>query len=185
MVGKKCTRHYAADWVSASFRDASELLCLHLHQNTLRRMETQISTGILVNKNASGGDYCQVWHDWAPKERAIISFCQELSAHNCSESSCRCPVVSKIAVGPETKHPKIRTTAGHKFRPSVNLDEFDSLQRSSDPSNATGTTSSVGMRANLWQNNCYICGYAQLEPQLHLIPSSIHCRWHSGSWGYL
>jgi len=106
------------------------------------------------------------------------SFCQELSTHNCSESNCRRPVVSKIVVGPETKHPKIRTTAGHKFRPSVNLDEFDSLQRSSDPSSAC-------MRANVQQNNCYICGYAQLEPQSHLIPGSIHRRWHSGSRGYL
>ena len=29
-------------------------------------------------------------------------------------------------------------------------------QRSSDPSNATGTTSSAVMRVNLWQNNCSI-----------------------------
>jgi len=47
-------------------------------------------------------------------------------------------------------------TACHKFRPSMNLDEFDSLQGSSDPSNATGATSSAVMRANLQQNNCSI-----------------------------
>jgi len=82
---------------------------------------------------------------------------------------------------PENPH----MTARHKFRPSVNVDEFDLLQGSSDPSNATGTNSSVVMRANLWQNNCSIRGYARLEPQLHLIPGSIHRRWHSGSHGYL
>jgi len=36
---------------------------------------------------------------------------------------------------PENPH----VTARRKFRPSVNVDEFDSLQGSSDPSNATGT----------------------------------------------
>jgi len=44
VVGKKYIRHYAADRVLASFRDASELLCLRLHQNTSRRVETQTST---------------------------------------------------------------------------------------------------------------------------------------------
>jgi len=81
----------------------------------------------------------------------------------------------------ETPH----MTARHKFRPSVNLHEFDSLQGSSDPCNATGATSSMVMRANLQQNNCSICRYARLESQSHLIPGSIHSRWHSGSRGYL
>jgi len=51
VVGKECIRHYAADRVLASYRDHSELLCLWLHQNTLWRVETQSSTGILVNQN--------------------------------------------------------------------------------------------------------------------------------------
>ena len=54
----------------------------------------------------------------------------------------------------------------------MNLDEFESLQGSSDPPSATGATSSVVMRENLQQNNCSIHGYAQLEPQLHLIPTT-------------
>jgi len=37
-------------------------------------------------------------------------------------------------------------TARHKFRPSLNLDEFDLLQGSSESSNATGTTFSA-----LWE----------------------------------
>ena len=73
--------------------------------------------------------------------------------------------------GKVSKNPHM--TAGHKFRPSVNLDEFDTLQGSSDPSNATGTTSSAVMRANLRQNDCSICGCAQLVPKLHVIPGSI------------
>ena len=56
---------------------------------------------------------------------------------------------------PENPH----MTARHKFRLSVNVDEFDSLQGSSDPSNATGTNSSVVMRANLRQN---IAPYADM-----------------------
>ena len=82
-------------------------------------------------------------------------FLKELSTHNCSESNCKHPIVSRIAAGlARIKAPE----NPHMFRSSVNLDEFDSLQGSSDPSNATGTTSSVIMRANLRQNNCSIHG---------------------------
>ena len=47
------------------------------------------------------------------------------------------------------ENPHMMASVRHKFRPSVNVDEFDSLKGSSNPSNATGTTSSVVMRANL------------------------------------
>ena len=59
------------------------------------------------------------------------------------------------------ENPHMMASVRHKFRPSVNVDEFDSLKGSSNPSNATGTTSSVVMRANLQQNNCSIRGYAR------------------------
>ena len=120
--------------------------------------------------------------DWAPTEHATIIF------------SKNCPHITavKVVVGvqlfqdyswPRKKaleNPHVTACHVYKFRPSVKLDEYDSLQGSLDPSNATGATSSAVMRANLQQNNWSICGYARLESQLHLIPGSIHRRWHSG-----
>jgi len=68
---------------------------------------------------------------------------------------------------PENPH----MTARHKFRPSVNVDEFDSLQGSSDPSNATRTNSSVVMRANL-----------QPKQLLHMRVCSVRALVASHTW---
>jgi len=136
------------------------------------------------------GDTKFYWYPCEPECRAVDTaryemwlgsnrecnnhFLKELSAHNCIESSCKRPAVVRIAVGLE-KRTRLRKSAHHsmplwhKFRPSVNLDEYDSLQGSSDPSNATGTTSSAIMWANLRQNNSSVRGCAQLEPQSHLV----------------
>ena len=120
VVGKKCIRHYAADRVLMSFRDAGELLCLRLHKNTSWRVETQSSTGILMNQNASGSGYSGTRHDWAPTEHATIIF------------SKNCPYITavKVVVGvqlsqdcswPRKKDPdNPHMTARDKFRPSVN-----------------------------------------------------------------
>jgi len=151
VVGKKCTRQYAADSVLASFRDAIELLYLKLHQNTSWRVETQSSTDILMKQNASIGGYCQVWdmtgtwlgsshvsycryETWLGSNRAWNNhFLKELSTHNCSESSCKQSSCFQDCSLPQNKAPEnLRMTAGRKFRPSVNLDEYDSLQGSSE-----------------------------------------------------
>jgi len=185
VVGKKCIRHYAADRVLTSFRDASDLLCLRLHQNTVKSGDTKFYRYPREPECKRQWILPGMRHDWAPTEHAKIIF------------SKNCPHITavKVVVGVELvqdcswhrkKAPEnLHLTARHKFRSSVNVDQFDSLKGSSNPSNATGTTSSVVMRANPWQNNCSISGYARLEPQSHLIPGSIHRRWHSGSHGYL
>ena len=88
-------------------------------------------------------------HDWAPTESVTI-----ISSKNCPHITAVKVVVSvqlfsglQLAqkIAPENPH----RTACHKFRPSVNLDEYDSLQGSSDPSNATGTTFSAVTRVCL------------------------------------
>jgi len=44
-------------------------------------------------------------HDWGSNRACNNHFLKELSAHNCSGSTCKRPVVSRIAVGLK-KHPK-------------------------------------------------------------------------------
>jgi len=78
VVGKKCIRHYAADRVFASFRDASALLCLQLHQNTLWRVETQSSTGVNMNQNASSSGCWQVWDMTVLQQSMQLSSCQRI-----------------------------------------------------------------------------------------------------------
>jgi len=90
-----------------------------------------------------------------------------------SESSCRRSVVFRIAVGLETKYPKSQhMTADHRFN---ELRHVSLAARSLDPSNATGTTSSVVMRANLRQNDC------SMHMRVCLVRAPVACH----TWQYL
>jgi len=124
-------------------------------------------------------------HDWVPTEHVTTIFSKNFPHITAVKVVVGVQLFQNCSWPRKKALENAHMTAPHKFRPSLDLDKFDSLQGSSDPSNATSATSSAVMRANLQQNNCSICGYAWLESQSHLIPGSIHRHWHSGSRGYL